>query len=117
MKKIVVSCGSGVVTSAIVARMVADMLDERGYAGRYTIERCCMADAPARCTEADFLIATTIAPLGITCEYVSGVPFLTGKGKADAERRILSLMEQAPQPDTPVVGALREGRTTDDADR
>ena len=32
MKKIVVSCGSGVVTSAIVARLVADLLDENGYA-------------------------------------------------------------------------------------
>ena len=34
MKKIVVSCGSGVVTSAIVARLVADLLDENGYAKR-----------------------------------------------------------------------------------
>ena len=92
MIKIVVSCGSGVVTSAIVARYVADFLDAHGYAGRYELVRCCMADAPAQCVDADFLIATTVAPMGITCEYVSGVPFLTGKGRTDAEKRILDLM-------------------------
>ena len=92
MKKIVVSCGSGVVTSAIVARLVADLLDENGYAGAYVMNRCSMADAPSLCADADFLIATTIAPKGITCDYVSGVPFLTGKGKADSEKQILHLM-------------------------
>ena len=40
------------------------------------------------------LVATTVAPAGITCAYVSGVPFLTGMGKADAEKQILDLMAQ-----------------------
>ena len=94
MKKIVVSCGSGVVTSAIVAKSVTQLLDDHGFAGQYAIERCSMAEAPRVCEDADFLIATTIAPKGITCAYVSGVSFLTGMGKADTEKQILDVMAQ-----------------------
>ena len=40
------------------------------------------------------LIATTVAPAGITCEYISGIPFLTGMGIADAQKKILDIMAQ-----------------------
>ena len=47
---------------------------------------------PTSCADAVLLVATTIAPAGITCEYVSGVPFLTGMGKADAEKKIVEIV-------------------------
>lgn len=93
MKKIVVACGSGVVTSAMVAKYLADLLDAHGHADAYRIVRCSMADAPRQCEDADVLVATTIAPMGITCAYISGVPILTGKGRADTEKQILDIMK------------------------
>lgn len=92
MKKIVVACGTGIVTSAIVAGYIGDLLDAHGYAGHYEIVRCSMAEAPEQCENADVLVATTIAPKGITCDYISGVSVLTGKGRADTEKQILDLM-------------------------
>lgn len=92
MKKIVVACGMGVATSAMVALRVGELLDAHGYAGSYELVRCAIDDTPRECADADLLIATTIAPVGVTCEYVSGVPFLTGRGRADAERFILETM-------------------------
>ena len=84
MKKIVVACGTGVATSAMVALRVGELLDANGYAGSYELVRCAIDDTPRECADADLLIATTIAPVG--------VPFLTGRGRADAERFILETM-------------------------
>lgn len=94
MKKIVLACGSGVATSTAVAKKVETLLDANGYEGAYTIVQCAIAEAAANCADADLLVATTVAPEGITCAYVSGVPFLTGMGKADAEKQILDVMAQ-----------------------
>ena len=94
MKKIVLACGSGVATSSAVAKKVSDLLDANGFEGAYTIVQCAIAEAAANCGDADLLVATTVAPEGITCAYVSGVPFLTGMGKADAEKQSLDIMAQ-----------------------
>lgn len=94
MKKIVLACGSGVATSTAVAKKVSDLLNANGYEGQYEIVQCAISEAAANCDGADMLVATTVAPAGITCAYVSGVPFLTGMGKADAEKQILDLMAQ-----------------------
>mgnify|MGYP000411167858 CR=1 FL=1 len=82
MKKIVLACGAGAATSTLVAQKVATMLDANGYAGKYEIEG------------ADLLIATTVAPEGLTCPYVSGVPFMTGMNRVAAEKAVLDVMAQ-----------------------
>ena len=94
MKKIVLACGSGVATSTAVAQKVANLLDEKGYKGQYHIVQCAIAEAATQCQDAALLIATTVAPAGITCEYISGIPFLTGMGIADAQKKILDIMAQ-----------------------
>lgn len=92
MKKIVLACGSGIATSTAVAQKVTTLLDENGYANQYHIVQCAIAEAPSQCVDADLLIATTVAPAGITCDFVSGLPFLTGMGLADTHQKILDIM-------------------------
>lgn len=93
MKTIVLACGSGIATSTAVAKKVADLLDANGMQGQYKIIQCAIAEAPSRCEDADLLVSTTVAPQGIACPYVSGVPFLTGVGKAAAEQQILDALK------------------------
>ena len=92
MKKIVLACGSGIATSTAVAQKVTDLLNANGYEGGYEIVQCAIAEAKDACEGADLLIATTVAPDGIACPYVSGVPFLTGVGRPAAEEQILEIM-------------------------
>ena len=94
MKKIVVACGSGIATSTAVEAKVKDLLDNNGLSGQYTITKCAIGEAPSQCTDADLLVATTAAPAGISCPYVSGVPFLTTIGKAAAEQQILDVLKK-----------------------
>lgn len=92
MKKIVLACGSGVATSTAVAQKVSGLLDDNGYKGQYHIVQCAIAEAASQCADAELLIATTVAPAGITCDFISGLPFLTGMGLADTQQKILDIM-------------------------
>ena len=105
MKKIVLACGAGAATSTLVAQKVATMLDANGYAGKYEIVQCAISEAKDACNVtpvahtvsdegADLLIATTVAPEGLTCPYVSGVPFMTGMNRVAAEKAVLDVMAQ-----------------------
>ena len=95
MKKIVLACGAGAATSTLVAQKVATLLDANGYADKYEIVQCAISEAKDACDEgADLLIATTVAPEGLTCPYVSGVPFRTGMNRVAAEKAVLDVMAQ-----------------------
>ena len=91
MKNILLACGSGIATSTVVHKKIADILDENGFQGQYKITQCKVSEAPANY---DFLIATTMAPKNLECEFVSGVCFLTGVNTKQAVDRILELMKQ-----------------------
>ena len=92
MKKIVVACGSGIATSTVVATKVKDLLDGNGVTD-YEITKCSIAEAPSQCDGATLLVCTAAAPAGIPCPVVSGVPFLTTVGKAQAEQDILTAVK------------------------
>lgn len=77
-----------------VEAKVKDLLDNNGLSGQYTITKCAIGEAPSQCADADLLVATTAAPAGISCPYVSGVPFLTTIGKAAAEQQILDVLKK-----------------------
>ena len=62
---------------------------------RQVREQCAISEAKDYCDEgADLLIATTVAPEGLTCPYVSGVPFMTGMNRVAAEKAVLDVMAQ-----------------------
>ena len=92
MKKIVVACGSGIATSTVVATKVKDLLDGNGVTD-YEITKCSIAEAPSQCDGATLLVCTAAAPASIPCPVVSGVPFLTTVGKAQAEQDILAAVK------------------------
>ena len=94
MKKIVLACGAGAATSTLVAQKVANLLDANGYKDQYEIVQCAISEAKDNCEGADMLIATTIAPEGLECPYVSGVPFMTGVKLAQAQEAVLAIMAE-----------------------
>ena len=57
--------------------------------------QCAISEAKDVCDEgADLLIATTVAPAGLTCPYERGVPFMTGMNRVAAEKAVLDVMAQ-----------------------
>jgi len=94
MKKILVACGAGIATSTAVITKIKNLLDQNGYENQYTIKQCKISETPSLSDNADFLIATTAKPSNLNCDFISGVPFLTGIGKEATEKEILDLMKK-----------------------
>lgn len=94
MKNILLACGSGIATSTVVHKKIADILDQNGFQGQYKITQCKVSEAPAKSANYDFLIATTMAPKNLECDFVSGVCFLTGVNTQPAIDKIFELMRK-----------------------
>ncbi|WP_416334718.1 PTS sugar transporter subunit IIB [Anaerococcus sp. DFU013_CI05] len=94
MKKILVACGAGIATSTTVILKIKNLLDSNGYQNQYTIKQIKVSEATGLSDSADFLVSTTAKPGNLNCDFVSGVPFLTGMGKEAVEKEILDLMEK-----------------------
>ena len=67
---------------------VYDVMGVCGNGASYEVQK------EAEVGKADLLIATTVAPEGLTCPYVSGVPFMTGMNRVAAEKAVLDVMAQ-----------------------
>ena len=92
-KRILLSCGSGIVTSTIARKKVEQLLDSHGYQGQYEITQVPLASAPERSRDYDFIVATSLSPSELHCPYVNGVPYLMGVGTETSDAEILRLME------------------------
>jgi len=93
MKKILLACGTGIVTSTAVNQKLTKVLNERGYARKFSITQCKIVEAASKSGEYDFVVATTLAPPGLKCPYVSGIPFLTGINVEPTILKIIELLE------------------------
>ena len=93
MKKILLACGTGVVTSTAVTAKLSKALDERGWAGKYRITQCKIAEVPAKSGEFDLCVATTMVAGEIKCPLVMGVAFLTGRGLEPVLEQIFKYLE------------------------
>ena len=91
-KRIMFACGSGICTSTAVRKKVEAMLDENGFKGQYEITQFKISECPAQSVNYDFLVATTMAPNGLKCPYVNGIPYLIGRGTDVPNKAILELM-------------------------
>ncbi|HJE96031.1 PTS sugar transporter subunit IIB [Ligilactobacillus acidipiscis] len=94
MKKILIACGSGIVTSTAVHDKVSKLLDENGFANQYSITQCKISETVPKSAQYDFLIGTTMAPEGLECDFISGIPFLTGMNTEPTKEKILELMKK-----------------------
>ncbi len=93
-KRILIACGSGVVTSTVARKKIEELLDAHGYRGHYEIAQVPLSTAPEKSRGCDFMVVTAIQPSELHCPAVDGTPYLTGSGADAANEQILRLMEQ-----------------------
>lgn len=93
-KRILIACGSGVVTSTIARKKIEVLLNAHGYKGQYEIAQVPLSTAPEKSRGFDFIVATALRPSELHCPFVDSTPYLTGRGEDDANEQILRLMEQ-----------------------
>ena len=80
MKKILISCGSGIATSTAAASRLKTKLDERGFAGKFTTTQCKVNELPSKASDYDIIVSTAVISQNLGTPVVLGLPFLTGIG-------------------------------------
>lgn len=93
MKRILLACGSGIVTSTIARSKLEKYLNERGYKGKYKIEQCRVSEVPQKSSQYDFCVATSQKPQGVVCPFIRGTAFLTGIGIEETMEEVYKLMD------------------------
>ena len=93
MKKILLACGTGIVTSTAVSQKLQKALDERGWEGKYKVTQCKIAEAPSKSNDADVCVATTQVSGDMQCPVVMGIAFLTGRGIEPVMEEIIRHLE------------------------
>ncbi|MCM3031070.1 PTS sugar transporter subunit IIB [Niallia sp. MER 6] len=89
-KKILVSCGTAVATSTVVAKKIEEILKNKGF--NVIVEQCKVSEVPSKAAGADLIVTTTpVSNTGGT-PVIQTISFLTGVGiDADMEKIISHL--------------------------
>ena len=81
MKKILVSCGTGIATSTAVRAKLIDCLKAKGYGpDKVEVGQCRVADLPTFAPSYDLIVSTCALPSTVKTPYILGLCFLTGVG-------------------------------------
>jgi len=90
-KVVLVACGTGIATSTVVNNAVQKIAKANNLA--VELIQCKMMEVPGYADRADLLITTTVVDKDkYSFPVVNGRPFLTGVGKAKAEKEILDYL-------------------------
>ena len=98
MKRILLVCGSGIVTSTIVHKRVEEALNARGYEGKYTINQAKAAEVQAQSKNYDLCISTTILdPAVCSCPLIIGTNYLMGRNTDEITDKICAELDKPEQ--------------------
>jgi galactitol PTS system EIIB component len=90
-KKVLVSCGTGIATSTVVAKKIESVLNENGI--NAVVEQCKASEVPSKAERADLIVTTTpISGAGNT-PIVQSIAFLTGIGMENDLKKIIDYLK------------------------
>jgi PTS system galactitol-specific IIB component len=93
VKNILLACGAETAASTVVMQRLSRVMDERGFAGKYKITQCKIAEAPAKSASADVCVAIAQVAGDTKCPVVRGSAFLSGHGAEPALAEIIKYVE------------------------
>ena len=94
MKRILLACGTGVVTSTLATSRLNEAMKERGFDGKYTIAQCKVAEVISKMENFDIIVSTTQAPPNLTKPFINGLPILTGVGVQKVWDQLAELLQE-----------------------
>ncbi len=90
-KRILVSCGTGIATSTVVAKAIEEALKDRGM--NVTIRQCKVAEVKSLADDADLIVTTTPVSKDLGVPVIQTLAFLTGIGKEEVIEEIIKALE------------------------
>ncbi|HWR22302.1 MAG TPA: PTS sugar transporter subunit IIB [Feifaniaceae bacterium] len=92
VKNILISCGTGVVTSTLATNRLSKMLDERGYKGLYKTTQYKIAELASKDEGFDVIVHTTTVPSYLKTPCVNALPLVTGVGMDQVADQVIAIL-------------------------
>lgn len=91
-KIVLVSCGTAVATSTVVARAIEEACKQAGV--KVMTRQCKASELKALVSQgADLIVTTTPVPKDIGVPVIQGLPFLTGIGRDAVLKQIIDALK------------------------
>ena len=91
-KTVLVSCGTAIATSTVVAKSIEDACKAEGI--KVNMKQCKVTEIPLFLDGADLIVTTSQLRSDPGIPVVQGLPFLTGIGKDKALKEILGYLRE-----------------------
>lgn len=89
---VLVACGTGMVTSAIVYNRVEKLLEDNKV--NAAIVQCKVAEVVSRQENADLIVATIALPTTYNTPILNATAYITGIGVAELDQQVLSYLKE-----------------------
>ena len=93
MKKLMLCCGSGIVTSTHIRNKIETYLDANGYKGKYQITQHKAAEASANSVNFDAIVTTTMLTQKMACPVILGTGLLMNRGVDEIFKQITDILD------------------------
>ncbi len=94
MKKIMLVCGSGIVTSTVVKKRIEEALNEKGYEGKYEITQTKASEVAETSKDYDLCISTTIIGGKCDCPLILASAFIMGRDTEEITEKICAELDK-----------------------
>ena len=93
-KRILVSCGTAIATSTVVAKAIEEAMKARGI--NVTTRQCKASEVKSLAEGVDLIVTTTPVPQGLGVPVIQTLAFLTGIGKEAVINQIAEILQSKP---------------------
>jgi PTS system galactitol-specific IIB component len=91
-KRILVSCGTAIATSTVVAKAIEEAMQERGI--KVVTRQCKASEIRGLAGDADLIVTTTPVPSDLGVPVIQTLAFLTGIGKEEVIDQIADILQE-----------------------
>lgn len=92
LKKILISCGTGVVTSTLATKRLSDLLDKKGFKGLYNTTQYKIAELASKDDDFDIIVHTTTVPSFLKTPCVNALPLIMGVGMDKVADQVIEIL-------------------------
>ena len=90
-KTILVSCGTAIATSTVVAKAIEEAMKERGI--KVVTQQCKAMEIRSKIKGVDLVVTTTPVPDDLGVPVIQTLAFLTGMGREEVIEQIAQILQ------------------------
>jgi galactitol PTS system EIIB component len=88
--RVLISCGSGIATSTVIANRVKEICEGNGYL--VSIEQVKIVEVEKRAPEFDLIVSSAQVPSTVKTPSVIAINYLTGLNKEQTDKQIIDIL-------------------------